>query len=210
MLKDKPIRVAFLLSIGLHSVLFAPPFDFFKAPPDIQNKNIEVTYIEIEKKIVKTSPIPLDEKKTSLKIEKKNLPKETPEEQKIGTDPILPKEKMGSFPIKNIKTIDLNTISYEDGKSTSLNYLRTVRNKINTYIHKNYLSLMGRGEAVVHFVLNSRGTVCSAVITKGNIDNNRRLKALCLDSIYHSSPFKPFPEDLDLETAAFNISISFK
>ena len=108
------------------------------------------------------------------------------------------------------RSIDLNSISLSNGTSESLNYLRAIRNRINSYVHRNYRTHMGKGEILLHFVLNSDGSVRSASIVKDDTDNNKRLKDLCLNSIYLSSPFKSFPNDLDLPQATFNISISFK
>jgi len=218
MLKDRPFRVAFLFSIGLHSVLLSPLSSFLNHPAKIQNTNIEVTYIAIEEeKALATKPAPITEEKVSLK-EEGPTPKEVARPKKVEAKD--PKETTKKRPDKdrvltkeafiNKEVIDLNSIYMGDGQSDSLNYLRSIRKKINLYVHRNYDPPMGEGEAFLHFVLNPNGSVHSAAIISDNFERNERLRNLCLDSIYRSSPFKPFPKKLGLPRAAFKISISFK
>lgn len=225
MIIDRPFRIAMLFSIGLHSVLFSPLLGFISHPIKSYNTNIEVTYINIKEKELATKPIPIEEAKVSLQKERKSLSKDKevpkhikpkePKEKKISKKR-EPLRKPKSSQKKIIKmadaydrAIDLSSISFSNGWSDSLNYLHTIRNKINLYVHRNYDVSMGEGEAVIHFVLKPDGTVQSASIIRDSLGTNNRLRKLCLDSIYRSSPFKSFPKDLDLPQAAFNICISF-
>ncbi|MEE8359475.1 MAG: hypothetical protein V3S04_00950, partial [Candidatus Omnitrophota bacterium] len=108
------------------------------------------------------------------------------------------------------KALDLNAISHLKGASDSLNYLKDVRDKISRYVHRKYSAGMGKGDLLLHFVLNYNGSVRSANIIEDTTGDSRALKDLCLDSIYNSSPFRRFPSELDLNHAAFKIHISFK
>jgi len=69
---------------------------------------------------------------------------------------------------------------------------------------------MGDGEALLHFILTSDGSVQSVNIIDDGLTGNDRLRKLCINSILESSPFRSFPKSLDLPTATFKITISFK
>ncbi len=216
MIIDKPLRAAFLLSIGLHSLLFSPALQFLNRPPKVQDVHIEVTYIctKEEVPIKPTIPQPLKDIKTSIEkkmkpsLRKKVGPKETMKQKKQKKE-IATKRDIDRDFLKE-KVIDLNSVPAGEGRSDAVNYLRTVRNKINACVHRKYNASMGEGEALLHFVLNSEGLVQSVSIVRDNMGNNKSLRNLCLDSIHFSSPFSPFPADLDLSQAAFNLRISFK
>lgn len=236
-MRNSPLKISFLVSLGVHSLLFSPLLEFMNQPLKIDEKKIEVTYINIKKEeVLDTKPIPIEEKEVTLRkdkkieIKKEEVPPDIPPQEKeqkeepaqkpaaAKEEPKAPKKKTIKPVVKarpkddyaHAKTIDLNSISLYDGSSSSLNFLRSIRNKINRYVHKHYDISMGDGEALLHFVLNSDGTVEFASIIKDNLENKKRLRYMCLDSIYHSSPFNSFPDDLDLDQAAFNITISFK
>ncbi|NQT07251.1 MAG: hypothetical protein HQ575_06905 [Candidatus Omnitrophica bacterium] len=214
---DKPARMALLFSIGFHSILFSPLLNFSTHPIN-NNTTIEVTYIYKKEEIPSdTKPIPLKAEKTSLQKEKMAIKIEGKSSEKKGKaiEKIIEKAvTKNNNELREIllseKALDLNSLTEQDGTSDALNYLRSIRNEINAYIHRKYSLFMGEGEAVLHFALNQDGTVRSASIIKDYLGNNVKLRNLCMDSVYFSSPYKPFPKALNLEHAAFNISISFK
>ena len=215
MILDKPIRMAFLVSLGIHSLLFSPMAGFVHTPVEKQNIAIEVTYVDIkDKEQVKIKPIHTPVREVTLKEEKKSTPKKAKEplpdrleQAKKATKKNIAREVS---PKKPIKEIDLNRISYHDGTEEAANYLRAVREKIRSFIHENYKISMGQGKALLYFVLNSNGSLESTSIMEDALKGNVKLKNLCIDSVQFSSPFKPFPKGLDFPQAAFNISISFK
>jgi len=139
-------------------------------------------------------------KEGDIALEAKKIEEEFIEERKA-----QPKRE-----IQATRTFDLNSASLEYGESDALSYLLAVRNRINTYVHRNYDPSMGRGEVQLHFILNSNGGVKSVSILRESGEIDRRLRDFCLDSIHRSAPFDPFPGGLNLPRAAFNISISFK
>jgi len=218
MITDKPFRIAFIFSLGLHSMLLLP-FSGLVKPPIIKETRIEVTYVEIQQdKIVKARPLPEVIKEVSLKKDegpslKSKEPAaqeskiEEPKAEVAKKKQIVKKESTST---QLVEVIDLNSIYLHKGTSETIGYLRTIRDGINSYVNKKYEASMGEGAILLHFVLNSDGSVYSATIIRENAVNNRRLRNLCLDSVYFSSPYKPFPKALNLEHATFNISISFK
>ncbi len=226
MRSDNHIRIALLFSIGIHAILLSPMPGFLQSPHSVEQTNIEVTYIEVEKeKLLDVKPVIREAEKLSLKkdIAAPAPPTDTPKDiagkkgavfakkiKDIAKENKRFKAVVSEKGITADTVLDLNSISTQAGSSESLNYLRSIRDKISLYVHKNYDTSLGEGEVQIHFILNSSGRVKSVAILRDNLGNKNRLKNLCLDSIYHSSPFKPFPGDLDLAQAAFNISISFK
>ena len=217
MMTDKPLKIAFLLSAGIHSLLFSPLVSFLNEPVVIDNTKIEVNYVDIKDDLVSaTKPILMEDKKLTLEKERMLPSKKEPPskvEKPQGENRKEPAEKSKEAAqeriIKQIrKDADFNPSYIHDGFSESLNYLNDVRNKINIYIHAHYVNSMGEGEALVHFVVNRNGAVQSASIVKDNFKDNEDLRSLCLDGIHLSSPFKPFPKGLDLPEASFNITIS--
>ncbi len=209
---NKRLQMAFLFSLGIHSLFLSPLLSRFVQMDKPHLKNIEVTYInikEVEKPLSRPAPILKDRLSLKEGVIKKTAPlpkKPAPPQEKEIPEPLKiekPKEELR-------KPINLNTISKSSPSSHTTNYLRAVRDDIDQYIHDNYSASMGTGEAEIYFVLNRDGSFHSVTIIKADFQGNDRLKGLCLDSIKNCAPFKPFPEDLDIPQAAFNISISFK
>lgn len=198
---DRPFKIALFVSLGMHSILLIPLFGIFNTQPKIDTV-IEVTYLTFEEKKVISEPIQTlpDKRLTledvkSLPQAKKSKPRAEPEPAKKEAEP--PNIMEYAAPLQK-------------GSSDALNYIRAVRSGINNFVRENYSASMGEGDAVMHFVLNNDGSVDSVEMLENNLGANKRLKGLCIDSILLSSPFKPFPESLDLPQASFNISISFK
>ena len=217
MLTNIPFKAALLFSIGIHAILLSPVSSFLNRPQEKQTTNIEVTYVTIEEKIEEAKPLPEEAPEVSLKKElpapsktkdaaQKKEQKKTEETPK--KDEGLKQEDKKLFLAQT--ALDLNALSAHKGTSESLNYLKAIRDKISMYVHRRYNASMGDGEVLLHFVLSISGTVRSATILRDNLGDDKKLRNLCLDSIYHSSPFKPFPKDIDLKHAAFKINISFK
>lgn len=218
MLIDKHLRIAFLFSLGLHSLLLSPFLNLASHPLIEDKTDIEVTYIKVKKEeSLDTKPLPIKDTKISLQEEKKIIPKEENIAQDVKPEKIaisekrekpLQKERLKE-PLLSKKGIDLSSVSLGDGTSDLLNYFSAIRNRINTYMHRNYNPSLGKGEVVLYFVLNSDGSVQAVSIIKDNLSNNQRLRNFCIKSIYHLSPFNSFPDDLDLAQEAFHIPISF-
>lgn len=215
MITKRPFRTAFLLSIGVHSLLFAPVGVLLKGPVKSEIQPIEITYIleKRERPVMADKPVPPNKRQVSLKdggrtskeretIKKAVPPKEadTPKAEAVNKKAAL----------THTETFNLNSLPKAKEHSKSLNYLRSIRNGIKRYVHKKYEAAMGEGDLMLHFVLNADGSVRSVSIIKDNLSKNERLRNLCLDSVYFSSPFAPFPKELNLPHAAFNIGISFK
>lgn len=227
MLSVKPFRMALVLSIGVHAALFSPLSGLVNRPLKAPDTNIEITYVEIaEEAIVDIKPMPLLVEKVTLK---KELPAPKKVEKKAEAEKtkskLLPEKKIAKkVPDKNKvfrkeenksafspdTVLDLNSLSSHAGTSDSLDYLKTIRDKISAYVHKKYRSFIGEGEVLLHFTLNNDGSVYTVTVLSDNLGKNRGLKKLCVNSVYNSSPFKPFPEEISLNRAAFRINISFR
>jgi len=229
---SKNLQIAIVLSFGLHLVLLSPVPGIGKSQRDAAPKSVEVTYVTAveekptQKKAVAAQPPPAQAAKVTLKDETPTAkPKETPAQkdkdtkqempsiaktdQKRRSDEVLPSKKNEAAFLPEA-TIDLTAITPHAGDSESLNFLTSVRDKISIYVHRNYSPSMGEGEALLHFILNSDGSVQSVDIIDDGSRSNDGLKRLCIESIRLSSPFKAFPKALDLPTATFKITISFK
>ena len=218
---NKPFKAALLFSIGVHAVLLSPMSGLVNRPHEKQDTHMEVTYIEIEEEELIKEIIAREAPEVTLKkempapakIEKETDTEEAPPQEEIRKEATKQKET-SKKEIKKIfsenEVLDLNAISHLKGTSDSLNYLKDIRDKISRYVHRKYSAGMGKGNVVLHFVLNYNGSVRSARVIRETTGENRVLKDLCLDSIYNSSPFRRFPSELDLNHAAFKIHISFK
>lgn len=197
---ERTFKIALLVSVGMHSILLIPFFGLFGAQPKNERPIIEVTYLKFEEKVIPEPIRLLPDKKVTLEDVKTEEPKTIDAATKMEKAPT--------------KAEPPNIMEYaaplQKGASDVLNYIRAVRSWINDFIRENYSPFMGEGEAVMHFVLNSDGSVDSIEMLENDVGANKRLRELCTDSILLSSPFKPFPESLDLPQASFNISISFK
>ena len=69
-IKNNPLKMALLVSVGAHSLLLSPILATFNHPLKIDNTRIEVTYIETkEDELTKKKPLPMDAKSVSLKKE---------------------------------------------------------------------------------------------------------------------------------------------
>ncbi|MFH1753026.1 MAG: hypothetical protein ABH875_02485 [Candidatus Omnitrophota bacterium] len=218
---NKPFKAALLMSIGLHIIVLSPIPGFVSHHTEKSDTKMEVTYIETEEIEAIKEELP-DEALAEVTL-KKDIPapsktndtiKEEAETQEKAPEEAKDQNEASEKEIKKIfsanEALDLNALSSLKGTSDSLNYLKEIRDKISRYVHRKYGAYMGDGEAILHFVLSLNGSVKSARVIGGSINGNSALHDLCLDSIYKSSPFRRFPNELDLEQAAFKIHISFK
>jgi len=214
---ERPLQIALLISVGIHSAVFGPLSGLPGRSEKPAETLIEVTYVDIEEELVDNRVMAEVEKVTLETETPKAPPEEKAEDQEPTAEepiPAPPRSEAIQAEIEipapaEIQTIDLNTIAYYDGSSDSLEYLRSIRNKINQYVQRNYRPSMGEGKAVIHFVLDRYGFVESVSFARDKLAGNEMLKKLCLDSVRDSAPFMSFPRGLDLPRAAFNISISF-
>ncbi len=230
---DKSLQIAFLLSVSVHTLFLGALSGIRARAPKTEPVEIEVTYIQMEEEIISDAH-PLMEAIQDIKITmKKEMPELAPKETPVPAEPERsvektetqegpPKEELIDESEKELmqqRTIEwirsradymTSDMAYMEGSSDSLNYLNAVRNKINRYVQKYYHPSMGKGDAFVHFILYPNGAVKYARISKDNLRGNKDLKRLCLDGVYRSAPFEPFPESLNLPNAAFNINISFQ
>lgn len=232
-MSDKSLQVAFLLSVSVHTLFLGALSGIRARAPETEIPEIEVTYIEIEEEFEDATKPFADAIENIKMTMKEEMPESAPEEAPVPAEPERSVEKKetqenpseeelieeSEKELMQQRTIEwmrsradymTSDMAYMEGSSDSLNYLNAVRNKINRYVQEHYHPSMGRGGAFVHFILYPNGAVKYARISKDNLRGNKRLKRLCLDGVYLSAPFEPFPESLDLPNAAFNINISFK
>jgi len=229
---SKAFRIALFMSLGIHMVLLSPIPGIVMRPHETSQANVEVTYVPVEEeKMRETETAARLSPKTEMKEEVRKPPVEAKataaasakaDEALAGkvvnrqalkkTEPLkgtLPRKDKTAIYFSE-PTLDLDIITSHAADSESLNFLTSIRDKISYYVHKNYNLSMGEGKALLHFVLKADGSVESATILQDNLADNELLRSLCLESIRRSAPFSAFPETLDLPTAAFKISISFK
>jgi len=73
-----------------------------------------------------------------------------------------------------------------------------------------YKSRFDEGEIYLVFTLNSTGILGQIEILGQRSTDSRRLKDIAIKALKESSPFPPFPEELDNPQINFNVVISFR
>jgi len=208
-MSERRFSIAFIFSLGLHTMLLLPMPGLMHAPQRPPETKIEITYIDIQEAERLDQEI-LSQENVEVTLKREDaapapaMPLPEPQEEPLKEEAV---EKVEA--LSQRRTISPVSLSMRNGAQYSLNYTRALREKIDAYIQAHYKGSMGRGEARLSFVLHSDGSVQSVSIIRDNLYNNRRLRALAIDSIYKSSPFKPFPPELNFPEFVFFIEISF-
>lgn len=219
---DKSFKVALLISLSMHSVALAPWSAINITQQKKPQTDIEVTYFHIEKtlkpKIKKETFKTMVPAKKAVKLEVEKITKKEPPaaKEEVPVKKALPVKEIQSEKISEIarktiskKEIKLKSTPELEGNISYLSYSQLIREKIKQRLYRNYRESMGRGEIAVNFVLRSNGTLKALEVIKNRSTSNNNLHNLCIESIKRTSPFKPFPKELNFKEIAFTITVSF-
>ncbi|MFA7677832.1 MAG: hypothetical protein WCY34_06695 [Candidatus Omnitrophota bacterium] len=202
--------LALIISVLFHTalVLKIPRFDVFKKKDSVSNQE--------SKKELKMEPDDIE------KIHKKQviLPEEPlplPYVENIvnrlidnNVSPSLQKEEISRKDIKEIIFSEMPINDKALNKNPAyMSYYRSVREKIRANAYQNYNNRQ-KGEVVVNFLLLSDGSL-KEINFNENSSPDKMLKEIAYVSIKNSSPFLPFPSELEKYSHLwFSISIYFK
>lgn len=89
-------------------------------------------------------------------------------------------------------------------------YRAVVRQRIKqrAYFYRNHPGI-AKGEVYVAFILNAQGKLQDVHVVDAKTSANALERSLALRSVQESSPFPPFPDDLDFQELSFGIPISY-
>ena len=168
----------------------------------------------IESKMIHKADLPKDIKTTPEKLdpflEMKNMNRASsrlPGDYKMGK-----KQMPGMESFSSNRKITVPLLKAE--KITNANYLsynQSIREKIRekAYQYVNHPDF-ANGEVYLTFVLQSNGILKATKVIEGKTSANVYLKEIGLKSIEESSPFAPFPKELNFPELTFNVIISFE
>jgi len=220
---DKIFRLSLVVSLLAHVIVLASLFyaniHYFKR----FEKNMEIIY----QAALKEAPPPKDPARRVRSIrrppekiepeilshqEKIPLPRLKESRKKIKkVNPFLGKKELrSSSEGKRFVSVPmLNSTKISNPKY--LNYHERIRSKIRdrAYVYVDSPEFE-TGEVYLTFVLLSDGALRDVKIHEDKTQANDYLKDVGLRSIRDSSPFPPFPEDLQYPELTFNVVISFK
>ena len=206
------LRITFLISLTAHAALLAPwpHFDILLKKQEVDEKKpIEVSYLEI--KIVPKAPetekvIPPVAAKVKLKPEKTE-PQITAKKESVSvakTESKKEEPKETDQPKPNIK---LDTAAR---KIAYVGYYDLIRQKIKYNLFKMYRPRNRQGEVYVEFILGSDGRLKDAQVLNEKSSQSTHLQEVTIKALRQSSPFPPFPEELNDPEINFNVVISFR
>jgi protein TonB len=211
MLTDRPFKIALLVSITTHGVVFFSNPNLSKLSIQKAIRQIEVTYYQIKetpKTPPSTSSIPIKEK---IEV-KKTVP--LAQDLEVKRDLISKlKESLIEKPIirRDVAIKDDSSQMAEIGRRVEyLNYYQIVREEIRRCAYRNYSRGFAEGEAYISFTLLSNGQLKEAKIIDEKSTHIPFLKEIALKSIRDASPFPPFPKDINSAQLSFNVIISFE
>ena len=214
------LKYAIIFSLCIHLMIFFQLSFHYKNKTRKSVKNLEVTYYNLKLQ-AKNVDTPLPKKQEKKESDKK-------------TEVLIDKPSVTATPIKDISKLD-NTIVLDNKKLPATvteiqikrkisvpplksekisnplyqSYYQTIRTMIKNRAYANY-SKMDTGEVYVTFVLLSNGTLKQLQLIEERTSANQFLKDVSFKSIKESTPFPPFPRDLNYPELSFNVIISFE
>jgi TonB family protein len=202
--------LALIISVLFHTalVLKIPRFDVFKKKDSVSNqeskKELKMEPEDIEKihkkqRILREKPLPLPYVENIVNRLIDN-----------NVSPSLQKEEISRKDIKEIIFSEMPINDKALNKNPAyMSYYRSVREKIRANAYQNYNNRQ-KGEVVVNFLLLSDGSL-KEINFNENSSPDKMLKEIAYVSIKNSSPFLPFPSELEKYSHLwFSISIYFK
>ncbi len=227
-MENRIFYYAILCSLLIHAAILGfYPWRKSKAAKDVPTK-MEVTYQKIVSKSEKQEPsaaknIKVLKEKTEVKETVDIIPqrkdvspmmrKNIKDMTKLKRPFKLEKKRMekisrlsnrGKIKIPLLRSEKITNIKY-------LTYNQNIREKIKQKAYE-YIDHpdFKEGEVYLTFILEASGILKEVQIIEGKTTANAYLRKIGLRCIRESSPFPPFPRDLDYPELTFNVIISFE
>jgi periplasmic protein TonB len=209
--ENKNFKIALVVSLICHSILFFPNPGFFLSfsPPETKTK-LEVIYqaqsTEAPERHILVSRRETPERAETAKkqIEVKEQPAaglpeiDTSSETKKDEEQLLAKRSE----VKPVVDAQMKQMR------EFLGYYQLLRVKIQKEVE--YPDSLNRGEVYLSFTLSGEGRLKMIKINEQASTSDALLRAAALESIQKASPFPPFPKDFQEEEAVFSVVISFQ
>ncbi len=193
--KDKNFKIALIISLLCHSVIFFPFGHLFLNIKPPRYKSIEVIYYTILKDEKVQRYASVVDKPTYKKevVIKKTMPE------------VISRKKQTFVKKPDVKPI----VDAEMKKMPSyVSYYQILRAKIKRNVK--YPNSLNEGQVYLNFRLTSDGKLEMIRINEETSTSNVLLRTAALESIQEATPFPPFPEDFKQNEATFNVIISFE
>lgn len=212
MLENRAFRVALVVSVTAHTAFLIPWANLdslrnTRSPS--KEAQIEVNYLEIK---IRPKPRIQEEKVARVSTEGKATEDISKRKEKVQPKPKY--EKPVLIVAKEVIEFESPTerIQFEtvQQKNAYMGYYNMIREKIKKTLLKMYKSRFDEGEIYLMFALNSTGILGQIEILDRRSTDSRRLKDIAVKALKESSPFPPFPEELDNPQINFNVVISFR
>ena len=221
MFLDKSLRIALLISVIFHTVVFLPLPHFRNLSVQKKLPSLKITYLAPEKVSLREPLV----KDNYPKLAKQTNEKDVAVKPEIKTDWTL------KGPDKPLKQEEAKPQNYQLANTTAatkytkieippelpreketlyLNYYQSIRQKIRTFVVKNYPRFIACGEVCLYFVLSSSGRLKEINVIEERSSPNELLREIAEKSLRDASPFSAFPKDLDQPQLSFNVIISFE
>jgi TonB family protein len=202
---DKTLAIALIVSFAGHSFLFVPSgslgmFDRIKEPT-----SIKVTYLAPETTNSKKAADSYTKPKEVATQTNKLVNHSEIEENKINS-----KNTENNSAETNLAALETpKTKTDIDIKKSNANpdYQQLLKAKL-----KNYgvcPSSSNQGQVNLSFTLSSDGNLKMIKIIENISSNDHQLRLAAIECIKQANPFPPFPENLKMQEATFNVTISF-
>ncbi len=152
-----------------------------------------------------TTPLALPELKTEPEFEREVI---SSVEQ--GTFPPWPDAAGGAKGLSDEEAVANALQLTEEERPIFYAYYQTVRERIRQRLQRQYLpGKPGEGTVALSFILFSSGKLKTAEVLGEKSFQNRKLRALAMESVIQASPFPPFPEGLRRPLIPFRVVITF-
>ena len=225
---NKPLQLAFLISMLLHFAIFLSAPYTGALPKKSPVKPIKVAYFKVKeqpKKVIGQKPgvgapyvLPPMAPEALPEVRKEDIanpplpffkpePKDQPTVETIGTSSRAVIGAKG----KKFETV-VNDEKDSGRKATYIGYYRSVREKIRYYADRNYLKegSASQGEVFLSFVVAASGELLHIIIIDAKSIEDPLLRNIAIDSIRDASPFPAFPQGMNQYQVTFNVVISFE
>ena len=217
MYDGKSFKIAVIVSVLLHSVLFfsVPKMSFFPSRRSLEN--MKITYYKIKqepkpKTIARKKMEPVAEKLPEIKKEDMLKPPKPAEKEIKKVERVA--RHIEPFEKKEEKKFEAVVKEEKDDakKATYISYYRAVREKIKRYADRNYLRnrRLGEGEIFLSFVVASSGELLQAKVVAARSVDDPLLRNIGMNSIRDASPFPSFPKGMSQYQITFNVIIAFE
>ena len=213
---DNPIKIALIISVIFHSVIFFawPSLKVFF--PKRPQKISEITYYRIVQsrpmRAIKQSPQQQQLRKIN-QVKKSESTIQTPAEKEKPKN-LPPKQeeltkKEPASPVKQDLVIPPVPAGVEK-MPAYLDYVQAVREKIKRVANLRYKRLYAVGDVMLNFVLTSDGNLRILRIVDERSVYDQRLRDVAEAAIKEAAPFDQFPADLEFRELSFSVVISFQ